>query len=138
VVTVVVQPKGGSTPAAAKHAVAVTVEVVAPAEVTVLSMTMVQLTSKPAPVGKAGGSHWVAAGALAAADAAGTPTNPTRTNMARAVVATTAMMRQRRTIAPLPVRPSAVMWIVPLKRCVVSCQNNNEKQACTPNSRHQA
>ena len=72
-VTVVVQPKGGSTPAAAKHAVAVTVDEAAPAEVTVFAMVMVQFTSKPAPVGKARGSHWVAAGEVAAAEAAGTP-----------------------------------------------------------------
>jgi hypothetical protein len=57
VVTVVVQPRGGVTPAAAKQAVAVTVEESAPAEVTVLSMAMVQVTWYPAPVGKAGGLH---------------------------------------------------------------------------------
>jgi hypothetical protein len=44
VVTVVVQPDGGVTPAAARHAVAVTVEELAAAAVTVLSMVMVQVT----------------------------------------------------------------------------------------------
>jgi hypothetical protein len=44
VVAVVVQPKGGSTPAAARHAVAVMVELSAPAAVTVLAIAMVQLT----------------------------------------------------------------------------------------------
>jgi hypothetical protein len=67
VVTVVVQPEGGSTPAAARHAVAVTVEVVTPWAEMVFSIVMVQVTSNPAPVGKAGGSHWVTAGAVAAA-----------------------------------------------------------------------
>jgi hypothetical protein len=43
-VTVVVQPKGGSMPAAAKQAVAVTTEDAAPAEVTVFAMVMVQVT----------------------------------------------------------------------------------------------
>ncbi|HWG72632.1 MAG TPA: hypothetical protein VG184_01110 [Acidimicrobiales bacterium] len=45
VLTVVVQPEGGSTPAAARHAVVVTVELVSPSEVTVLSITTVQVTS---------------------------------------------------------------------------------------------
>jgi hypothetical protein len=44
VVTVVVQPKGGTTPAAARHAVPVIVELETPAEVTVLSMVIVQVT----------------------------------------------------------------------------------------------
>jgi hypothetical protein len=44
VVTVVVQPEGGVTPAAARHAVPVTVEEVAPAALTVSSMVMVQVT----------------------------------------------------------------------------------------------
>jgi hypothetical protein len=57
VVTVVVQPEGGVTPAAARHSVAVTVDETAPAELTVSLMAMVQVTWKPAPVGKAGGSH---------------------------------------------------------------------------------
>ena len=69
VVTVVVQPAGGSTPAAATHAVTVTVELVTPWAVVVLSIVTVQVTSNPAPVGKAGGSHWVTAGAVAAAAA---------------------------------------------------------------------
>ncbi|MHB1535084.1 MAG: hypothetical protein ACYC1D_10880 [Acidimicrobiales bacterium] len=59
-VTVVVQPNGGRTPAAAMQAVAVTVELVAPVAVTVLSMVIVQVTWYPAPVGKAGGLHWLA------------------------------------------------------------------------------
>jgi hypothetical protein len=44
VVIVVLQPKGGSTPAAARHSVAVTVELVAPCEVTVFSIVMLQVT----------------------------------------------------------------------------------------------
>jgi hypothetical protein len=67
VVTVVVHPEGGSTPAAAKHAVAVTVELVTPWAEMVFSIVTVQVTSNPAPVGKAGGLHWVTAGAVAAA-----------------------------------------------------------------------
>ncbi len=66
-VTVVVQPEGGSTPAAAKHAVAVTVELVTPWDVMVFSTVTKQVTWNPAPVGKAGGSHWLTAGAVAAA-----------------------------------------------------------------------
>ncbi|MGA2835451.1 MAG: hypothetical protein ABSF84_02520 [Acidimicrobiales bacterium] len=50
-VTVVVQPAGGSTPAAAKHAVVLTVELVAPAGVTVLVIVTLQETCSPAPVG---------------------------------------------------------------------------------------
>lgn len=45
VLTVVVQPEGGSTPAAAKQAVAVTVELVEPWAVRVLSIVRVQVTS---------------------------------------------------------------------------------------------
>jgi len=44
VVVVVVQPEGGRTPAAARHAVAVTVDEVAPLEVTVLSTLTVHVT----------------------------------------------------------------------------------------------
>jgi hypothetical protein len=43
-VTVVVQPKGGRTPAAAKQAVAVTTDEAAPADVTLFAMVMVQVT----------------------------------------------------------------------------------------------
>jgi len=118
VVTVVVQPKGGSTPAAAKHAVAVTVDEEAPVEVTELSTVMVQVTSNPAPVGKAGGSHCAAEGALAAADAVGAPAKPPRTSMARAVAATTAMMRQRCAARLRPTPPPTGMGI-PAKRCEV-------------------
>ncbi len=49
------------TPAAAKHSTAVTVELVAPVAVIVLSIVKLQVTSNPAPVGKSGGSHWVSA-----------------------------------------------------------------------------
>jgi hypothetical protein len=97
VLTVVVHPEGGSTPAAARHDVAVTVEEVAPAAVTVLSIVMLQLTSNPAPVGKAGGSHWVAAGADAAAEAAWVPMNPPTTSMPAAVIATRDNIKPRRT-----------------------------------------
>jgi hypothetical protein len=49
VATLVVQPAGGSTPAAAKHAVVVIVELVAPLEATLLTTEMLQDTSLPAP-----------------------------------------------------------------------------------------
>jgi hypothetical protein len=98
VVTVVVQPEGGVTPAAAKHAVAVTVEEVAPADDTLSSMVMVQVTWKPAPVGKAGGSHCAAAGAVAAAEAAWVPKNPPSTKDPKAVAVTAIPTRYRRII----------------------------------------
>ena len=91
--TVVVQPEGGVTPAAARHAVAVTVEELAPAAVTVLAIVMVQVTWKPAPVGKAGGSHWAAAGAVAAAEATAVPKNPPSTRTPNAVATATVMTR---------------------------------------------
>jgi hypothetical protein len=112
-VTVVVQPAGGSTPAAAKHAVAVIVELVAPAEVTVLVMVMLQDASSPAPVGKAGGLHWLAAGAVAAADAAGAQAIPIRADAATAVPITTIATRQRRTIPVAATPLSDVMRIAP-------------------------
>ncbi len=65
-VTVVVQPNGGSTPAAAKQTVAVTVELVALRAVIVFSIVRVQVTWNPAPVGIAGGLHWLNVGAMAA------------------------------------------------------------------------
>ncbi len=89
VVTVVVQPAGGSTPAAAKHAVAVIVELVAPAEVTVLVIAMLHDACSPAPVGKAGGLHWAAAGAEAAAEATGAQVMPISASEPRAVTAAT-------------------------------------------------
>jgi hypothetical protein len=49
--TEVVQPAGANTPAAERHSVAVTVELVAPAAVTVLTTEMEQVTWNPAPVG---------------------------------------------------------------------------------------
>ena len=51
VVVVVVQNAGGSTPAAARQAVAVTVEDDDPTEVVELTMSIVQETWRPAPVG---------------------------------------------------------------------------------------
>jgi hypothetical protein len=91
-VTTVVQPKGGSTPAAARHEVAVIVELGAPAELTLLATVILQLASNPAPVGKAGGSHCVAAGATAAgvaAEADDVPASPPRITMPKVVTATT-------------------------------------------------
>jgi hypothetical protein len=79
--------------------VAVIVEEEAPAAVTLLSMVMVQVTWNPAPVGKAGGSHPVAAGAVAAEATSGTPANPARTSMARAIAATTETISRRRRMA---------------------------------------
>lgn len=64
---VVVQPKGGPTPAAARQAVAVTVDWGTPTMLMLLAMVTVQVTSRPAPagavVGKSGGLHWAATGA---------------------------------------------------------------------------
>jgi hypothetical protein len=94
--TVVVQPWGGSTPAAAKHAVAVTVEELTLAAVTVFVMVTVQDTWNPAPVGKAGGLHWFTAGAVAAAEADCTPAKLTKNNVANAVVTPTTKTRARR------------------------------------------
>ena len=80
--TVVVHPEGGNTPAAARQAVAVIVELVAPAAVTVLTISRVQVTWYPAPVGYAGGSHCATLGALTLADALGTCATATTTNRA--------------------------------------------------------
>src|ERR1700722_9259629 len=96
VVTVVVQPKGGRTPAAARHAVAVIVELSAPAAVTLLAIVMVQLTCEPAPVGKAGGLHWAAAGATAA-PTADELARPPRISMPNAVATATRASRTCRT-----------------------------------------
>jgi len=49
------------------HAVVVTVELEAPAGVTVLTIVTVQVTSNPAPVGKSGGLHWLTTGGATAA-----------------------------------------------------------------------
>jgi hypothetical protein len=87
----VLHPKGGRTPATAKHAFAVIVEDVPPVAVTVFAIVMVQSTWKPAPVGNAGGSHCVAAGATAAGIAAAAldaPANPATKKPASAVHAT--------------------------------------------------
>ena len=46
-----------TTPAAAKHALVVTVELVAPLELTVLTTVTVQVTWSAAPEGKSGGLH---------------------------------------------------------------------------------
>jgi hypothetical protein len=96
VVTVVMQPEGGVTPAAAKHAVAVTVDEETPAAVTASAMVTVQVTWNPAPVGKAGGSHCAAAGAVAAAEAIWVPKNPPSTRAPKAVAVTSTTMQQRR------------------------------------------
>ena len=65
------------------QAVAVIVELVAFAAVTVLVIAMLQEASKPAPVGKAGGSHCAAAGAEAA-EATGAMAMPSNATEARA------------------------------------------------------
>jgi hypothetical protein len=49
--------EGNTTPAAAKHALVVTVELVAPLELVVLTTVTVQVTWKPAVMGKSGGLH---------------------------------------------------------------------------------
>jgi hypothetical protein len=96
VLTVVVQPKGGSTPAAARQAVAVTVELVAPDAVTLLSIVMVQVTSNPAPVGMSGGLHWATAGAVPAAEATGPSTSPLKSSIAAAKTNVIAVASHRR------------------------------------------
>jgi hypothetical protein len=48
---------GGCTPAAARHALKVTVELVAPVEDVLLTTVTWHVTSSPAPVGKSGGLH---------------------------------------------------------------------------------
>ena len=113
VVTVVVQPAGGSTPAAAKHAVEVMVELVAPAEVRVLVIVMLQDASRPAPVGNAGGLHWLAAGAGAVAADAGVSTTPPRMSAAHAVPTINTATRQRRTVSMLNPPINVVMRIAP-------------------------
>lgn len=110
-VTVVVQPNGGSTPAAAKQAVAVTVELLKPAEVTVLAMLIVHVTWNPAPVGKAGGSHCVAAGAVAAADAELAATNPPIASMASAVTTIVAIVARRRMVLVCKTSPNVFMRV---------------------------
>jgi len=59
---VVTHPVGGRTPAAARHAVAVVDELVAPVSVMVFSTVTLQVPWNPAPVGKSGGLHWLKAG----------------------------------------------------------------------------
>jgi ribosomal protein L24 len=49
--------EGNVTPAAARHALVVTVELVAPPEVVVFTTVTVQDTWKPAVMGKSGGLH---------------------------------------------------------------------------------
>jgi hypothetical protein len=121
-VTVVVQPEGGRTPAAARHAVAVTVDDSAPADDTVLLMVIVQLTSIPAPVGKAGGLHWVAVGALAAAEAAWVSASPPRVSIAIAVAAATAIMDARRTVRELALPMRLLM-----RSARLGCRNDRRK-----------
>ena len=48
---------GNTTPAAAKHSLVVTVELVAPVEDVLFTIVTVQVTWNPAPVGKSGGLH---------------------------------------------------------------------------------
>jgi hypothetical protein len=49
--------EGNGTPAAAKHALVVTFELVEPVEVVVFTTVTVQVTCFPAVVGKSGGLH---------------------------------------------------------------------------------
>jgi len=62
VVTLLIGPRfsgqdGNGTPAAAKQALVVTVELVAPDDDTLLTTVTVQVTSNPAVIGKSGGLH---------------------------------------------------------------------------------
>ena len=49
--------EGNTTPAAAKQALVVTVELVAPVEDVLFTIVTVHVTWNPAPVGKSGGLH---------------------------------------------------------------------------------
>lgn len=59
--------EGNTTPAAARHALVVTVELVAPVEEVLFTTVTVQVTWNPAVIGKSGGLHWLMAGAVSMA-----------------------------------------------------------------------
>lgn len=121
VVTEVVQPEGGKTPVAARHAVAVTVDEVAPAEVTVLAMLIVQVISKPAVIGKVSELHCVTAGAGVAEEAAGAPARPMIIIMAKPVAAAIETMKERRSRSRTLVRFSALTSVGPESMLVPYC-----------------
>jgi hypothetical protein len=79
------------------HEVAVIVELVAFAGLRVLTIAMSQDAWKPAPVGKAGVSHCVAAGAVAA-EATGATATPRTVTEARASPTAAAATNERRKI----------------------------------------
>ena len=90
------------------HEVAVIVELVAFAGLRVLTIAISQDAWKPAPVGKAGVSHCVAAGAVAA-EATGAIAMPSTVTEARASPTAAAETSERRKIRD-PMRPvSAAM-----------------------------
>lgn len=91
--------EGNTTPAAAKHALVVTVELVAPLELVVLTTVTVQVTWKPAVMGKSGGLHCATAGApLFAAEATVAVLKPMSASEAKAVPAAIATRKNRRTL----------------------------------------
>jgi hypothetical protein len=90
------------------HEVAVIVELVAFAGLRVLTIAMSQDAWKPAPVGKAGVSHCVAAGAVAA-EATGATATPRTVTEARASPTAAAATNERRKIRD-PIRPD-FPWI---------------------------
>lgn len=103
-VVLVIGPKfrgqdGNVTPAAAKHTLVVTVELVAPLELLVLTTATVQVTWNPAVMGKSGGLHCATAGApLVAAEATVAEPRPISASEANAAPAATATTRERRTL----------------------------------------
>ena len=91
--------EGNATPAAAKHAVAVTVELVAPLELTVLTTVRTQVTWSAAPLGNSGGLHCATAGGpLFVAEATVAVVRPMAASEANAIPAATATASERRTL----------------------------------------
>ena len=93
---------GNTTPAAASHALVVTVELVTPVEEVLFTTVTVQVTWNPAVIGKSGGLHCVIEGAVVVApEAAGAEAMPRKATPANAVTAATAARRQCRTVRVL-------------------------------------
>ena len=86
--------EGYTTPAAAKQALVVTVELVAPVELVEFSTVTLHVTVRPAPVGKSGGLHCDTLGApVGAADAGRAARPPTTRNEMDATAPTAADTR---------------------------------------------
>jgi hypothetical protein len=87
--------EGNGTPAAARHALVVTVELVAPVEVVVFTTVTEHVTWKSAVVGKSGGLHCVTEGAGVAPETAGAEAIPRNATAAKAVPIATAATKPR-------------------------------------------